>query len=153
MEQDFNALERHLLNDFQHDFPLSSEPFAQIAEDFGTDEQTVIDTLKRLKQQGVITRVGPVFKPNRIGVSTLAAMAIPEHELERIADIVSSFSEVNHNYERLHEFNLWFVVTARDETHLAQTLQDIEQQSGHAVMSLPMQEDYFIDLGFKLQWT
>jgi len=150
---DLSDLEKHLLNDFQHDFPLSSHPFADIAKNFGTDEASVIETLQRLKDRGIISRIGPVFKPNCIGVSTLAAMSIPHHDLERIADIVSSFGEVNHNYERLHDFNLWFVVTARDDTHLAQTLQDIEQQCGYAVMSLPMQEDYFIDLGFKLKWT
>ena len=146
-------LEKHLLNDFQHDFPLSSRPFADIAKTFDTDETHVIETLQNLKDRGIVSRIGPVFKPNRIGVSTLAAMSIPADELERIADIVSSFGEVNHNYERLHDFNLWFVVTARDETHLAQTLKEIEQQCGYAVMSLPMQEDYFIDLGFKLKWT
>ena len=146
-------LEKHLLNDFQHDFPLSSRPFADIAKKFGTDEASVIETLQRLKESGIISRIGPVFKPNRIGVSTLAAMSIPQHELERIADIVSSFGEVNHNYERLHDFNLWFVITAQDEAHLTQTLQDIEQRCGYVVMSLPMQEDYFIDLGFKLKWT
>jgi hypothetical protein len=80
-------------------------------------------------------------------------MAVPGAELEKVADIVSSFGEVNHNYEREHAFNLWFVVTANDDEHLRSVLEDIEKSSGYPVMDLPMQEDYFIDLGFELQWT
>jgi DNA-binding Lrp family transcriptional regulator len=101
----------------------------------------------------VISRIGPVFTPNRIGVSTLAAMSIAEDELECVARIISAFPEVNHNYQREHEFNLWFVVTASSEEHLAIVLHEIEQHAGHSLMSLPMLEDYFIDLGFKLQWA
>lgn len=151
--QQFTPLEKHLLNDFQHDFPLSERPFKAIAEQLDCDEETVINTLESLIERGIISRVGPVFRPNRIGVSTLAAIAVPEADMLKVADLVSAYAEVNHNYERLHHFNLWFVVTARDESHLDQVLQDIETQSGYHVMSLPMQEDFFIDLGFDLKWT
>lgn len=149
----YTELEQHLLNDFQHDLPLSPTPFADIAEQLGVDEATVLERLDKLQKQGVISRVGAVFRPNRVGVSTLAAMAIPKAELESVADIVNAFDEVNHNYEREHNFNLWFVVTADDDAHLQSVLQDIEKRSGYAVMDLPMLEDYFIDLGFELQWT
>ncbi len=118
----FSSLEKHLLNDFQHNLPVSDRPFAEIAEKLGSTEDAVINALKNLKERGIISRVGPVFRPNRIGVSTLAAMAIPEDELVKVADFVSSFSEVNHNYERLHNFNLWFVVTAHDDEHLEDVL-------------------------------
>jgi hypothetical protein len=80
-------------------------------------------------------------------------MAIPGDELETVAAIVSSFAEVNHNYERDHEFNLWFVVIAADREVLQAVLAEIEARSGYSVMDLPMREDYFIDLGFKLRWT
>lgn len=152
-QQNFSELEKHLLNDFQHEVPLTPRPFADIARKLNTDEATVIQTLDDLKQRGIISRVGPVFRPNRIGVSTLAAMAVPDDKIEQVADLVSAFAEVNHNYERLHQFNLWFVVTARDDEHLQQVLMDIEKQCEYPVMSLPMLEDFFIDLGFDLKWT
>lgn len=151
--QNFTQLEKQLLNDFQHNFPLSASPFKDIANTLDTDEETVIKTFKSLKERGIISRVGPVFKPNRIGVSTLAAMEVPQDEIEQIAAQVSSYAEVNHNYERSHQFNLWFVVTARDDSHLEQVLQDIEKCCGYTVMSLPMLEDFFIDLGFDIKWT
>ena len=149
----YTDLEQHLLNDFQHGLSLSPTPYADLAEQLGVDEATVLENLHKLQTEGVISRVGPVFRPNRLGVSTLAAMAIPGDELEKVADIVSSFAEVNHNYERDHEFNLWFVVVAVDRDALQAVLTEIETLTGYSVMDLPMMKDYFIDLGFKLQWT
>ncbi len=146
------TLEKHLLNDFQHGFPLDSRPFAKIAEKLGTSEAVIIKTIERLQQQGYISRVGAVFRANSIGASTLAAMAVPMEKLEEVAAIVSGYSEVNHNYQREHHFNLWFVVTASDQSVLNMVLDDIERRSGIPVMYLPMLEDYHIDLGFDLQW-
>jgi DNA-binding Lrp family transcriptional regulator len=149
----YSDLEQHLLNDFQHGLSLSPTPYADLAEQLGVDEATVLNNLNILQAEGVISRVGPVFRPNRVGVSTLVAMAIPGDELEAVAAIVSNFAEVNHNYERDHEFNLWFVVIAADRDALQTVLTEIEARSGYSVMDLPMLEDYFIDLGFKLRWT
>jgi DNA-binding Lrp family transcriptional regulator len=149
----YSKLEQRLLNDFQHGLPLSPTPYADLAEQLGVYESTVIESLQRLQTEGVISRVGAVFRPNRVGVSTLAAMAVPEEELETIADIVSSFDEVNHNYERDHQFNLWFVVVATDDESLQSTLAEIERRSGYKVMDLPLLEDFYIDLGFELRWT
>ena len=148
-----DELDRHLLNDFQYGFPLDSRPFEKIAERLGTTEDVVIDRLNELQNQGVVSRVGAVFRANSIGASTLAAMAVPESRLEDIAAMVSDYSEVNHNYQREHHFNLWFVVTASDEQALNAVLDDIEHRSGLPVMYLPMQEDFHIDLGFDLKWT
>ena len=148
-----SSLEKHLLNDFQHDFPLESRPFKKIAEKLGITEEVVIDTLNKLQKQGFVSRVGAVFRANSIGASSLAAMAVPESQLDDVAAMVSDYSEVNHNYQREHHFNLWFVLTACDEQRLNEVLDDIEQRSGIPVMYLPMLEDYHIDLGFDLKWT
>lgn len=148
-----SQLERRLLDEYQHGLPLEPHPFERIAERLGVSERDVVVALNRLHEAGMISRVGPVFRPNRVGVSTLAALAVPPESLAQVADIVSDFDEVNHNYEREHHYNLWFVVTARGPEHLDQVLDMIEQRTGLVPLDLPMREDYFIDLGFRLQWT
>lgn len=148
---DFSPLEQHLLNDYQRDMSLSATPYADIAKQLGVSEEEVLQCFQSLQDRGVISRIGPVFRPNRIGVSTLAAMAVPEHDLECAARIISAFPEVNHNYQREHEYNLWFVVTASSAEHLDIVLHEIEQHAEYPLMSLPMLDDYFIDLGFKLK--
>ena len=149
----YSQLEQRLLNDFQHSLPLSPTPYADLANELGVEESTVIESLDRLQREGVVSRVGAVFRPNRVGVSTLAAMEVQEEQLESVAEIVSGFEEVNHNYERDHQFNLWFVVTATDAKRLQEVLQEISDRTGHEVMDLPMEQDFFIDLGFDLKWT
>ena len=150
--REFSQLEQRLLNEFQQGLPLTAEPFADIARQLGVYETTVLETLQRLQTEGAVSRVGAVFRPNRIGASTLAAIAVPETELEQVADIVSSFAEVNHNYEREHRFNLWFVVVAEDEQQLQRVLQEIENSCGYTVLDLPLLNEHFIDLGFDLKW-
>lgn len=144
------TLHKRLLNDFQRDFPLSERPFQTIADDLGISEDEVLAAYTELDEQNLISRIGAIIPPNQIGVSTLVAMAVPEDELASVADIVSGFAEVNHNYEREHEFNLWFVVIAKDGAHLNTVLTAIEQKTGHKTMKLPLLNEFFIDLGFEL---
>lgn len=143
-------LDRHLLNDFQHEFPLTLTPYADMARTLGVSEDEVIARLRALNQAGSISRVGAVLRPNTVGVSTLAAMAVLPVELEPVAAVVSSYAEVNHNYEREHRLNLWFVVTAPDTARLQAVLNDIAARTGYEVLSFPLVEDYHIDLGFDL---
>ncbi len=144
------ALEKCLLNEYQRGFPLCTSPFALIAEQQGVTEEVVIETLEALQQRGLISRVGPVFAPQRAGASTLAALSVPDAELAQVAEFVSRFEAVNHNYEREHHYNLWFVVTAADETQVQRVLHSIEQQTGLPVLVLPLEKSFYIDLGFPL---
>ena len=148
-----NDFEKNLLNDFQRDLPLTPRPFEEIADQLGVTEEDVIETLKALKEDGTVSRVGAIFKPRAVSESTLAAMAVPEDRLEQVAKIVSNYEGVNHNYEREHRLNLWFVITAGDRTGIEHVIEDIEARTGLAVLDLPMLDDYHLDLGFHLQWN
>lgn len=143
-------LTEKLLNDFQRNFPLNPMPFEQIAKALNTSTEVVIEKLKELQAKGAVSRVGPVFSPNTVGVSTLAAMAIPVDQLKQVAEQVSTYQQVNHNYEREHDFNLWFVATAENPESLQDTLDSIEKQTGYKVLSLPLVKEYHIDLGFRM---
>ena len=146
-------LEQRLLNDYQHSLPLSLTPYADMAAELQVSEAEVIAALQDLHTKGLISRVGAVFRPNTVGASTLAAMAVAQAQLEEVAAIINSYPQVNHNYEREHTYNLWFVVTARDENELCAVLEEMEEKTSHAILALPLLEDYHIDLGFELQWT
>lgn len=150
MDAPYSPIEFSLLNDWQRDFPLLSQPFAAIGAKVGAGETAVIETMQRLQRRGAISRLGAVFAPGRAGAGTLAALAAPPERLEEIADLVSARPEVNHNYQREHHWNLWFVVTALDRTRLNAVLQSIETETGCPVLSMPLQHEFHIDLGFDL---
>jgi DNA-binding Lrp family transcriptional regulator len=154
MEHALSALEFSLLNDYQRDFPLVSHPFLALADQLGVDEETVIDVLKSMQQRGLISRLGAVFRPNVVGVSALAALAVPMDRLEQVAAFVSTFSAVNHNYQREHCFNLWFVATASCADDLQTVFTQIEAACKcGTVLVLPLLEQFHIDLGFGLAHT
>lgn len=146
-----SSLSANLLNDYQHAFPLVSAPFGNLARDLNSDANTVLDEFRAFKKNGVISRIGPVFRPNTVGVSTLAAISAPPEKTEQLAEVINRFSQVNHNYEREHEINLWFVLTAADQAELDTTIAQIEKQTGCSVLILPLLKEYHIDLGFNLQ--
>lgn len=147
-----NDFEMRLLNQFQHAFPLVLTPYAQIAQSLEVSEITVMETLARLQAAGMISRVGAVFAPNRVAVSCLAAMQVEEHRLESVANLISAHPSVNHNYQREHAYNVWFVIGAANQHALQQVVADLEArcQSGE-ILLLPLLEEYHIDLGFDLQ--
>ncbi|WIM06839.1 MAG: Lrp/AsnC family transcriptional regulator [Candidatus Nitricoxidivorans perseverans] len=148
MDCPYTPVEFRLLNDWQRDFPLTARPFKALALD--SDEETVLDTLRRLHARGAVSRVGAVFAPRRLGASTLAALSVPAERMDEVAARVSARPEVNHNYEREHRYNLWFVVTTTAPEALSATLDGIALDTGCPVISLPLVEEFHIDLGFDL---
>jgi DNA-binding Lrp family transcriptional regulator len=150
MDAPYSPTEFRLLNDFQRGLPLVAEPFAEIAGRLACRQDEILAALDRLQRRGAISRVGAVFAPWRVGVSTLAAVAVPPERLEAIAAQVSARREINHNYQRDHHYNLWFVATAADEAALSAALDGIAADSGCRVLSLPLVEQFHIDLGFDL---
>jgi DNA-binding Lrp family transcriptional regulator len=148
-----SSLQQAIINNFQKEFPLCAQPYEAIAQLLNSTENQVLLAIEDLNQQEVLSRVGPVFDHKKAGASTLAAIAVPQENLDRIAAIVNKFEQVNHNYAREHDYNLWFVVTASDPMALADTLQDIELMTGLPILVLPMEASYHIDLGFKINFT
>ena len=147
---EFDSLSQQIINTYQRGFPLCSRPFLQLATEFNVSEQEVIDCLERLKAQQVLSRLGPVFNHMQAGASTLAAIAAPVDKMNQIAAIINKSPQVNHNYAREHDYNLWFVVTAATESELTQAIKDIELATGYPILVLPMERSYHIDLSFKV---
>jgi DNA-binding Lrp family transcriptional regulator len=145
-----SATELALVDRWQRDFPLISRPFEMVGLSVGIDESTAIETYERLRRQNVISRIGAVVKPHTLGASTLAAMRVPPERLEQVAAIVSREPLVNHNYERTNDHNLWFVVAGPHLPAVAATIEYIEEQTGLAVLDLPLLQAYHLDLGFSV---
>ena len=146
------TIHKQLLNAYQQDFPLSPTPYKDIASSLGVTEEDVLFAFNELSNEQFISRIGSIIAPNHIGVSMLVAMAIPNEQLQTVADIVSHYQEVNHNYERENQFNLWFVLIAQDDEDLQSVIESIESETGFKAMQLPLLADYFINLGFEMEF-
>ncbi len=142
-----DALDRRLVNRLQSGFPLSERPFAEVARELGTDERTVIERLARLREEGVLTRFGPLFDAEKMGGAvTLCAMAVPASRFEEVAATIGAFPEVAHNYEREHRLNMWFVIAVAEPSEIPEVIARIERETGLPVLDLPKEREYFLEL-------
>lgn len=132
-------IDRAILNRIQSDFPITSRPYLTIADELNLNEQEVLDRVSRLKQMGIIRRIGGNFVPAKLGyVSTLCAAKVPENKIERFADVVNRFPGVTHNYLRENNFNVWFTFIAPSMEEIEENLKDIEQETGITeILNLP----------------
>lgn len=147
-----SALDEDLLNRWQQRFPISAEPYAELATLLGlSDGKAVIARLQHLREQGSLSRIGGIWAARAAGAGLLCAMAVPPVQLEAVVRQVNAMPGVNHNYEREHHFNLWFVITGPDMDCLAQELAQLERQCGLPTLRLPMERAYRINLGFDLK--
>ncbi len=137
-----------IVDGYQSGLPVETRPFDRIGEQLGTDGDEALERVRRLVDLGIVRRFGAVLNPPVIGSSTLAAVEAPEERFAKVAAVVNGYRQVNHNYARDHEWNMWFVVTAGSRETRDRILTEIEAQTGCRVLDLPMLTDYYIDLEF-----
>ena len=143
-----DAVDATLIDGWQSGFPVAERPFETVAADVGVGEAETLERVERLYDEGIIRRFGPVLNPPVIGSSTLAAVQAPEDRFEAVAAVINEYDQVNHNYARDHEWNMWFVVTAASKERRDEIVAEIEERTGCAVLVLPMLTDFYIDLEF-----
>lgn len=142
-----SELDKQLINILQKGFPISEQPFLDIAQQINSTQEAVIERLNYLKETKVLTRFGPMFDAACLGGAfTLAALAVPEERFEEVNAIVNSFEEVAHNYKRTHDFNMWFVIGTESEAEINQVIEKIEQQTELSVLNTPKMEEYYVQL-------
>lgn len=140
-----------LLNDFQHDFPLVARPYEALAAQLGLTEDDVLQTLGRCRSAGQISRIGAVWGRGAGGAAALCALAVPPDRMEEVAELVSRDPAVNHNYEREHAWNLWYVLTGTDRDGVRATADRLAREADTPALFLPMVRAYRVDLGFDLR--
>ena len=142
-----DSLDRRIINTLQDGFPVSERPYAEVARQLGTDEDTLLGRLRRLLDERILTRFGPMYQAERLGGAfSLVAMKVPPEDFERVTEIVNGFTEVAHNYQREHAFNMWFVLATETLEAIGDALRRIEQASGYPCYNMPKLEEYYVRL-------
>lgn len=114
-----DSLDKEILNEIQWTFPLVPRPFDAIAQKFGISSEIVKEKIINLKQSGILRQLSAIFDTRRLGYkSSLVAMQIEPDKLEYVASQINRHPGVSHNYERNHEFNLWFTLAVPPDSDL-----------------------------------
>ena len=145
-------LDKEIINHLQKGFPISDTPYADVAQELGCDEATLLQRLQQLLEQKQLTRFGPMYHAERMGGAfSLVAMKIAEADFDRVTEQVIYFSEVAHNYQREHEFNMWFVLATESRQRIDAVNAEIEQLTGYAVYNMPKLEEFYIGLELEVR--
>ena len=145
--RDYDDTDRAIINGLLAGFPLSSRPYAEAAAALGLDEATLLARLRSLLDRGILTRFGPLFRPESIGgLAILAALSVPEERFDEVTATVNAYPEVAHNYQREHRWNMWFVVATATPERAWAVLAEIEAATGLTVVALPKEHEFFLDL-------
>lgn len=65
---ELTSFDKSLLNLLQGNLPVCSHPFARLAEELGSDEDTVLSRLRELKRNGYLRRIGTFSTPGAWGI-------------------------------------------------------------------------------------
>ena len=124
-------LDKEILNEIQWTFPLVNEPFAEIAKKFSISSEELKDRLVKLKHKGVLRQLSAIFDTRKLGYSSsLVAMEIEPNRLDYVAQQINRHPGVSHNYERNHEFNLWFTLAVPPGSSLEKELEKFSKLQG-----------------------
>ena len=144
--------DRRILNRIQSDFPVTSKPYAAIADELGIAEADVMNRLKKLKKNNIIRRIGGNFVPEKLGyVSTLCAAKVPEPKIKAFIAAVNQYPGVTHNYLRENDFNVWFTFIAQSMDEIQSYLDEISKKTGVTrILNLPAIQTFKIKAHFNL---
>jgi len=141
-----------ILNHIQVDFPIHPRPYKIIADQLGMEEDELILRIRQMKKEMLIRRIGGNFSPDRLGYhSTLCAAMVPEDKIELFTRTVNAYSGVTHNYQRDHQFNIWFTFISPQKEKIEENLKAISKSTGvQTILNLPATRVFKISANFKL---
>jgi DNA-binding Lrp family transcriptional regulator len=145
-----DTVDRKLLNLIQRSFPLTPEPFKQIGQEIGLNEEEVIRRIIGLKTRNIIHRIGASMNSRSIGmVGSLCAARVPENQVKHFVEVVNSNPGVTHNYRRRYPYNVWFTLTAESQQEIDEFLEAVREQTGvKDIVNLPSLRTFKIQVQF-----
>ena len=124
-------IDKKILNILQKEFPLTEQPFFVVAQKCGISEEETLTRIQKMKDEGIIRRIGAVFDGAKLGrASTLCAARVPEDKIDFFVQTVNAGKNVTHNYLRNNEYNIWFTVSAANAEELESFIAGIKEKTG-----------------------
>lgn len=145
-----DEIDKKILNILQNGFPVVPCAFQVVADRLGIGEEDVLGRVKKMKDDGVIRRIGAVFDPRKLGyVSTLCAARVPAEKMTFFTATVNASPYVTHNYRRNHDYNVWFTIIAPSEAAMQDFLAQVKNRTGvEDILSMRAVRTFKIDARF-----
>ena len=112
-------MKQEILSRIQKKFPLVPKPFEAIANELGMTEAEVLSILQEEKTNKIIRQTSAIFDTKRLGyTSSLVAFKIAPEKIDAAVEVINAHPGISHNYERNHDFNIWFTLAVAPDSRL-----------------------------------
>lgn len=122
-----DRIDQGIIKQLQSDLPLTSTPFATLAEQIGISEEEYLKRLNLMVQNGTMRRLAAVLRHRESGY-VINAMLVWQQEEDTAASVGSQLAEleaISHLYLRATDevwpYNMYAMVHARSEEELLAT--------------------------------
>ena len=148
-----DATDKSILSVLQNEFPICAKPYDILAEKLGLTVDDLWERINKMMDSGVIRRSGASLDSKKLGYSsTLAAVRVEHAVVDHAAELISSYHEVTHSYQRDNEYNIWFTLIAVSDGRIAEILEEIRVKldlDDSDVLNLPVLKLFKLDARFK----
>lgn len=147
--QKIDELDSRILNIMQNKFPLSAQPYQDMAESLNISEDEILKRIRAMCDSGIIRRIGGIMDSAKLGFySTLCACRVADDQLKKTVEFINQHPGVTHNYLRGHEYNIWFTFTTASPDELSLFIKQLEEITGSKVLDMPARKVYKIKVSF-----
>ncbi len=128
---ELDNIDKQILNDIQWTFPLVDRPFLELVNRYHITEEEVIQRVKKLKDIGIIRQISAIFDTRKLGYkSVLVAFSVDKNKIYDVANEINKHPGVSHNYERNHEYNIWFTLAVSPDGDMKADLDKMASLNG-----------------------
>jgi DNA-binding Lrp family transcriptional regulator len=99
---ELDTVDRKILLALQGDLDDSPEPYAIMARNLGVSENEVLRRIRRMRDEGVIRRMGAMIRHIEagIGFNGMVVWKVEPERTQEVGSLLASFPQVTHCYER-----------------------------------------------------
>jgi DNA-binding Lrp family transcriptional regulator len=128
---ELDNIDKQILNDIQWTFPLVDRPFLDLANGYHITEEEIIQRIQKLKDTGIIRQISAIFDTRKLGYkSALVAFSVDKNKIDYVANEINKHPGVSHNYERNHEYNVWFTLAVSPDGDMKTDLDKMASLDG-----------------------
>ena len=152
---ELDAIDRKILMILQRGIAIMARPYQAMADEIGgeVNESDVIYRIDRMKKENIIRRMSGFFDSRMLGYQSMLVAVKPKAgDFDEAVAFINQYPGVTHNYERSHEYSIWFTIIAINQPTLDMILDQIEA-CGYVqdMMRFEMSERFKIDVTFDVE--
>lgn len=160
----FSLLDKKIIRMLQEDIPLVSEPYKQMAEELGIEEQLLLKKIQEFSKLGIIRRYGSALFHRKVGfqANAMVVWQVDEERIQAVGEKMVAFEKVTHCYERAEvegwKYNLFTMIHGKTKeecegiiTEIASSIKESDYEVLYSIEELKKNSmRYFSEINIRM---